>query len=72
MDIENLIEFTQALVRCQSLSGQEQAAAQRVQAEMQALGFDQVWVDENGSVIGSIEGDQPGLQGHLGDLAGGI
>lgn len=60
MDSENLIEFTQALVRCQSLSGQEQAAAQRVQAEMQALGFDQVWVDENGSVIGSIEGAQPG------------
>jgi len=27
---------------------------------MQALGFDKVWVDENGSVVGVIEGTQPG------------
>src|SRR4051794_13702328 len=60
MDVENLIEFTQALVQQQSLSGQEQAVAQRAQAEMQALGFDQVLIDENGSVLGIIEGAQPG------------
>ncbi|CAN5849572.1 YgeY family selenium metabolism-linked hydrolase [soil metagenome] len=60
MDVENLIEFTQALVQQQSLSGQEQAVAQRVQAEMQTLGFDQVLIDENGSVLGIIEGAQPG------------
>lgn len=60
MDVESLIEFTQALVQCQSLSGQEQTVAQRVQAEMQALHFDRVQVDENGSVIGVIEGQQPG------------
>ena len=60
MDIENLIEFTQALVQRQSLSGQEQTVAQRVQEELQALHFDQVQVDENGSVLGIIEGAQPG------------
>ena len=60
MDVENLIEFTQALVQRQSLSGQEQTVAQRVQEELQSLHFDQVQVDENGSVIGIIEGAQPG------------
>ncbi|MFN8495213.1 MAG: YgeY family selenium metabolism-linked hydrolase [Caldilineaceae bacterium] len=60
MDIESLIEFTQALVQQQSLSGQEQTVAQRVQAELQALHFDRVQVDENGSVIGIIEGQQLG------------
>jgi putative selenium metabolism hydrolase len=42
------------------LSGEEQAVSQRVQAEMQALGFDQVYIDENGSVVGIIEGAHPG------------
>ena len=60
MDVESLIEFTQALVQQQSLSGQEQTVAQRVQAEMQVLHFDRIQVDENGSVIGIIEGQQPG------------
>jgi putative selenium metabolism hydrolase len=60
MGVENLIEFTQALVRHKSYSGEEQAVSQRVQAEMQTLGFDQIYIDENGSVIGIIEGAHPG------------
>lgn len=60
MDIEKLIEFTQTLVRRPSLSGEEGAVAERVEAEMRALGFDQVSVDENGSVVGIINGAQPG------------
>ncbi|MCL4860763.1 MAG: YgeY family selenium metabolism-linked hydrolase [Caldilineaceae bacterium] len=60
MDIEQLIEFTQALVQLPSLSGQEGEAARRVESEMRSLGFDQVYTDENGSVIGIIEGAQPG------------
>lgn len=60
MDIEHLIEFTQALVRLPSFSGEEAGVAQRVAAEMQSLAFDQVYTDENGSVIGIIEGAQPG------------
>lgn len=60
MDIEKLIEFTQALVRRPSLSGEEEAVAERVEAEMRALGFDGVSVDENGSVVGIINGAQPG------------
>lgn len=60
MDIENIIEFAQALVRQQSLSGKEGAVAQRVREEMQSLGFDEVYIDENGSVVGIINGAQPG------------
>jgi putative selenium metabolism hydrolase len=60
MNTQQLVEFVQALVWRPSLSGAEQAAAQRVAEEMQSLGFDQVVVDENGSVIGLIEGAMPG------------
>ena len=60
MDIQNLIEFTQKLVRQQSLSGEEGAVSQIVLNEMISLGFDKTWVDENGSVIGIIKGEKPG------------
>src|SRR3954452_1357519 len=60
LDTEKMIEFAQALIQRRSLSGQEREVARRVVEEMQALGFDQVSVDENGSVIGLIEGAAPG------------
>jgi putative selenium metabolism hydrolase len=60
MDTEQLIQFTRDIVRLPSLSGQEDAVARRVEAEMQALDFDRVWVDRNGSVVGIIEGVEPG------------
>jgi putative selenium metabolism hydrolase len=60
MDIEQLIEFAQALVQQPSLSGEEGAVNERVQAEMGRLGFDEITTDENGSVIGIINGAQPG------------
>ena len=60
MNTQRLIDFTQRLVRQPSLSGEEQALIQIVINEMGSLGFDKVWVDENGSAIGIIEGMQPG------------
>ena len=60
MDQEKLVAFTQALVQAPSLSGEEAHVAVRVRDEMTMLGFDWVTVDENGSVIGAIEGAQPG------------
>jgi putative selenium metabolism hydrolase len=60
MDTDRLIAFTQELVRLPSLSGEEQHVAARVQAEMTALGFDRVWQDANGSVVGVIAGARPG------------
>lgn len=60
MNTDRLVEFTQDLVRLPSLSGEEQHVAARVQAEMTALGFDRVWQDANGSIVGVIEGAHPG------------
>ncbi len=55
-----LIRFTQEIIRIPSLSGQEEAIAQRVAGEMRSLGYDRVWSDANGSIIGLIDGAQPG------------
>ena len=60
MDMEKLIGFVQALVQRPSLSCEEDAVARRVQEEMESLGYDQVSMDEHGSVIGVIDGAQPG------------
>ena len=63
-----LLSFTQSLVRIESLSGQEQAAVGVIARQMQTLGFDEVHVDENGSLVGLIAGDHGGptllLDGH--------
>ena len=48
------VGLTQAFVRIPSLSGQEQVMADFVQQVMRELGFDQVTVDEKGSVLGFV------------------
>jgi len=60
MNKDALIGFAQYLVRQPSLTGEEGPVIQIVMDEMRSLGFDKVWVDENGSVIGIIEGTKPG------------
>ena len=60
MDTPNLINFTQTLIQTQSFSGQEGPVAQVILEELQNLGFDRAWIDPNGSVIGVIDGAQPG------------
>lgn len=60
MNPERLVGFAQALVRIPSLSCQEERVAKRVEEEMLALAFHQVTMDENGSVIGVIDGEEPG------------
>lgn len=54
------VDFARRLVQTPSPSGQEGAVAALVQAEMQALGYDQVWTDAAGSVIGVLRGQAPG------------
>jgi putative selenium metabolism hydrolase len=60
MNKNELIDFTQRLVRQSSPSCEESAVTLIVLAEMKRLGFDRVWVDENGSAVGLIEGAHPG------------
>ena len=51
-----LVAFAQKLVKRPSLPGQESDVARLVDAEMKLLGYDEVWVDEVGNVIGRIQG----------------
>lgn len=51
---EDLLRFAQDLVRIPSYSGQEEQAARRTAAEMEALGYDEVTIDRCGNVLGRI------------------
>jgi len=51
-----MVTFAQRLVQTPSLPGQEGAVAALIQAEMVRLGYDQVWIDNVGNVIGRIAG----------------
>jgi putative selenium metabolism hydrolase len=57
---DQLIDFLGSIVASTSLSGEEQSAIELVAAEMRRLGFDEVRVDQNGSLTGAICGSQPG------------
>jgi putative selenium metabolism hydrolase len=49
-----LIEFTQSLIRIKSLSGQEEEVIKLIEKRMLALGYDEVTIDSMGNVIGRI------------------
>src|ERR1035437_9488008 len=61
MDLElEAIEFLRKLVQQPSISGQEEGAVQVAAAEMRRLGFDEAWQDESGTLVGVLNGKQPG------------
>jgi putative selenium metabolism hydrolase len=60
IDFDDLIRFTQSLVQTETLSGKEGPAVELAAAEMRRLAFDEVFTDVNGSLIGIINGAQPG------------
>ena len=53
---DRLIAFTQSIVRSPSLSGLEGDVAEVILHEMKTLGYDEVWTDEVGNLIGKING----------------
>ena len=53
-DQQALTSFLQDLVRTPSFSCQEKGVAERLAAEMRAVGFDEVWTDRIGNVVGRI------------------
>jgi putative selenium metabolism hydrolase len=57
---DEIISFTQELVRLPSLPGHEREVAHAVEAKMRALNYDEVWTDEYGSVVGILNGAQSG------------
>jgi succinyl-diaminopimelate desuccinylase len=76
-DLESLIDpfradmlsFCQRLVQTPSLPGEEGEAASLVEAEMRSLGYDEVWADRWGNVVGLVRGAGEGrsvmFNGHL-------
>ncbi len=59
-DQQQILAFTQELVQIPSLSGEEEAVAQLVEAQLKSMDFDDVHVDGYGSVVGIRQGEKPG------------
>ncbi len=51
---QELIEFTQSLIRIKSISGQEEEIIKFIEQKMKALGYDEVIIDSMGNVLGRI------------------
>src|SRR5688572_22923396 len=51
---DRVVDFTQRLITTLSLPGDEAAVAVLVEDEMRSLGYDEVWRDEAGNVIGRM------------------
>ena len=66
---KELVEFVQRAIQAQSYSGQEDKVAQVMKSAMEKYGFDEVIIDEYGSVIGTINGKRKGptilMDGHI-------
>ena len=58
---EEFISFLVDLVRIPSESGQEKGVAERIQREMEHLGYDEVSVDRMGNVVGRIGSGRPAM-----------
>ncbi len=69
LSFERVVAFARDLIRIPSPPGGEGGVAARVRAELEALRFDDVWIDEVGNVIGRVRGrgDAPAvmLSSHL-------
>lgn len=64
-----MVEFARQLVRTPSMSCQEAEVAKLVATEMKALGYDEVFTDAWGNVVGIVKGTEPGpailYNGHM-------
>lgn len=54
------VDFCQRLIRVPALSGQEKGVADLYLTEMEKLGFDEVFRDSWGNIVGLIKGTKPG------------
>ena len=53
-DLDALVTFLRDIVRIPSFSGQEGEVVSRIAEEMRQVGFEHVWIDAVGNVIGQI------------------
>lgn len=72
---EAIVTFAQELVRTPSPSGDEKALADRLTAKMQELGYDEVFTDAIGNVVGRMRGAGTGpsalFVSHMDDVEAG-
>lgn len=66
---ETVISLCQTLIQNKSYSGEENGVADALKAYFEKEGFDEVFVDEYGNIIGKIQGNRPGkkllFDGHI-------
>jgi len=66
---EKVIGLCQKLIQAKSYSGEEEKAADVLEEYMHKAGFDQIYVDFYGNVLGCIKGKRPGkkilFDGHI-------
>ncbi|MBE7555142.1 MAG: YgeY family selenium metabolism-linked hydrolase [Anaerolineales bacterium] len=60
INFDALTALLQAMVRLHTPPGEEKPLIELLAGEMRRLGFDRVWVNAEGSLIGLLEGAQPG------------
>lgn len=56
----DMVSFSQKLIQTPSISGTEKALADLNMAEMKKLGYDEVFRDDHGNVVGLVKGTEPG------------
>jgi acetylornithine deacetylase/succinyl-diaminopimelate desuccinylase-like protein len=57
---KDMVTFSQKLIQTPSISGTEKALADLNLAEMVKLGYDEVFRDDQGNVVGLVKGTEPG------------
>ena len=66
---EKVIGLCQELIKIQSYSGQEDKVVEALKNSFYAMGFDDVFIDKYGNIIGHIKGNKPGkkivFDGHI-------
>ncbi|MCK6624459.1 MAG: YgeY family selenium metabolism-linked hydrolase [Anaerolineae bacterium] len=60
INFDAMTTLLQAMVRLHTPPGEEKSLIELLAGEMRRLGFDRVWVNPEGSLIGLIEGARPG------------
>jgi len=51
---QELVEFTQSLIRIKSMSGQEEEVIKFIERKIKSLGYDEVTIDSMGNLLGRI------------------
>jgi putative selenium metabolism hydrolase len=72
---DDLVEFTQEVIRIPSITGDEKGVAEATLTKLQEMGFDEAWIDGIGNVIGILKGSGKGpnvmLNTHLDEVPAG-